>query len=560
MYLRDVYQRFLADPRSAPLASNVSLVYITSTTELNGKEAVIRQLTQQHVVQTRSQTVIDAVEGAHSLSLDVETTLQFISGGGAYLPNLDETFLFDRVVTFPTIHIIRFDSQNQIQNVRVHWDQASLLKQVEVIGSRARSWPVRDADKQTRLIKNAIKSSPEPASSANEGQEQVPAAPPSPGKKYIKDPHAAGSLYELLSPSSDRTQPVRAPRAPASAQPPPREYSELFVGDDGNDAPVATPSRTRIHPKAGAGKNYRPSRIFDADEAENVQEGTPKAGAGKHYRPSRIFDADEAEGAQEGIPVAPKAGASKNYLPSRIFDDDETVAHEKPGQIAYRANAKRYDHFDLGDNDSKREMNIPGLRPGSRQDKHWDFGDTATPKLRRPARGEEVRHFGWSDDEPDDTPPRKPRVLHPRRDAETHFQLVDPDVGDQNGRIIRSFQNKGMGLYKDTLYSEENNIDADDDTKSTASKDHPLSAVHNGPNRQKDFQNHWDVTEEDEPADSKVSLENKKPTSDRLKAVKMLEPQWDTYDQSPEPKKLPPPPQRRALRNVNQRSWGIGDE
>ncbi|KAJ0294222.1 hypothetical protein COL922a_014171, partial [Colletotrichum nupharicola] len=210
---------------------------------------------------------------------------------------------------------------NQIQSVRVYWDQASLLKQVEVIGNRSRNWPVRDADKQTRLIRLASNSAPadngapqvKPSSTAN--KDDVPQAPPSPGKKHIKDPYAADSLFDLISPSKDGAEPVRLPRAPASAKPPPREYNELFVGDEENDAPDATPSRSRtVAPKAGAGKNYRPSRIFDADEVEDLKEATP---------------------------VAPKAGAGKNYRPSRIFDDDETAAHETHEQIAYRANTKR---------------------------------------------------------------------------------------------------------------------------------------------------------------------------------------------------------------------------
>ncbi|KAI9374392.1 hypothetical protein BJX61DRAFT_498535 [Aspergillus egyptiacus] len=545
MSLKDVYQRFLADPKSAPLASDVSLIYITSTTEFNGAEAVLKHLTrQQHIIKINSQTALDAVQGSNSLCLDVETSVQFISGGGAYLPNLDETFLLDRTATFPTIHIVHFNSQNQIQNVRVHWDQASLLKQVEVIGNRARNWPVRDADKQTRLIKLASKSTPasngpppapetRPSSSAGEG-EQAPSAPTSPGKRHIKDPYAAESLFELLSPGSDRAQPVRPPRAAASAKPPPREYSELFVGDD-NDAPDATPSRPR-----------------------SIQ---PKIGSSKHYRPPRIFEAFEAEDKQPETPVAPKIGAGKHFQGPRIFDDDETVAKEKSEQIAYRAHPKRFDHFELGADNSDREIKAPVSRPISRHINHWDFEDFATPeKPRRQPKGEEIRHFGWSDDEPEDSPPTKPRVVHPRRDAETHFQLTDADEEEHGRRMIKSYQNKGLGLYKDSLYNGEDNGDTQEGTKSHAAKERPLSVVHNGPNRQKDFQSHWEVTDE-EPVDPSVSAENKKPVpSDRLKAVKMMEPSWDTYDQSPEPKKAPPPPQRRALRHVNQRSWDFGDE
>ncbi|KKK13397.1 hypothetical protein P175DRAFT_0527379 [Aspergillus ochraceoroseus IBT 24754] len=553
MSLINVYQRFLVDPRSAPLAPDVSLIYITSTTEVNGADAVVKQLTkQQHVVKINSEKILDVVQGASSLCVEIETSIQFISAGGVYLPNLDENFLLDRVATFPTVHIVRFNSQNQIQNVRVYWDQGSLLKQVEVIGNRARSWPIRDADKQTRLIKQAVASvpadngvaQPAPSLPAKQEQEDREDVGASPGKKYIKDPYAADSLFELLSPGKDRAQPVRAPRAPASAQPPPREYSELFVGDDGDDNPEETPSRSRvIAPKVGAGKNYRASRIFGDDNGEEAPDATP---------------------------IAPKAGAGKNFRPSRLFDDDETVAAEKPEQIAYRAHPKRYDHFELGADNSNREIKQASSRPASRQVGHWEFEDFTTPeKPRRQLRGEEVRHFGWSDDEPDlkDTPPARPRVVQPRRDAETHFQLTDVDNGEQNGaRIISSFQNKGLNLYKDTLYGEQGadmqEPEKDRPIRNNRSKERPLSVVQNGPGRQKDFQSHWEVTDNVEPVQTtKTSLENQKPfPTDRQKAVKMMEASWDTYDQSPEPTKIVPPPHRRNMRKVNQKSWGFGDD
>ncbi|KAL4786655.1 hypothetical protein BJX76DRAFT_96789 [Aspergillus varians] len=540
MSLKDVYQRFLADPRSAPLASDASLIYITSTTEINGSDKVIRHLTNQQEVKTNFQTVIDAIQGSNALSLDVDTSVQFVTGGGAYLPNLDETFLFDRVATFPTIHIVRFNAQNEIQSVRIHWDQASLLKQVEVIGNRARSWPVRDADKQTRLIKLSSASAPVDnrpstvtrAKPSFTGQSEAPEAPSSPGKKHIKDPYAADSLSELLSPSKDRAEPAQGRRAPASTKPP-RDYSELFVGDEGDDdAPDASPSRPRVlHRKLGAGKNFRPSRIFEPEEGEDLQEGTP---------------------------VAPKAGAGNKFGPSRIFDDDETAPREKPEQIAYRANPKRFDHFEVGGDNSSREIKAPASRAGSRHTNNWDFEDFSTPqKPQRRPQGQEIRHFGWSDDEPEqDTPPAKPRVVQPRRDAETHFHLTDGDEEQGHKRILKSYQNKGLSLYNDTLYSEADEEEAEEDSKKQAIKERPLSISHNGPNRKKDFESHWDGSEEEED----VSHENKKPTGDRMTALKALEPSWDPYSKSPRTRKIAPTPQRRITHNVNQRHWGFDEK
>lgn len=103
MSLKDVYQKFLTSPSTASLASDVSLIYITSTTEINGADRVIKHLSRQQELKINSQTVLDAVQGSNALCLDIETSLQFLTGGGAYLPNLDETFLFDRVAKFPTV-------------------------------------------------------------------------------------------------------------------------------------------------------------------------------------------------------------------------------------------------------------------------------------------------------------------------------------------------------------------------------------------------------------------------------------------------------------------------
>ncbi|RAH66247.1 uncharacterized protein BO66DRAFT_186661 [Aspergillus aculeatinus CBS 121060] len=516
MSLKDVYSRFLTNPKSVPLATDASLVYITTTTKVDGDAAIVSHFSkQQRIVKTKSETILDAFESTNSLCLDIETTLEFVSGGGAYLPQLDDNFLADHVATFPTVHIVRFNAQQQIQNVRIYWDQASLLKQVEVIGSRARGWPIRDAKDQFRLLKSAISSSP---SDHGPGSASAPAPPASteekarvperqiasPGKKYIKDPHAADSLFELLSPgkdSKDRGEPVRAPRAPASAQPPARDYGELFLsteGDFDNDTPDASPSRKRIPPKAG----------------------------------------------------------TKNLQPSRIFDHDEAATKEGLQQIAYKAHPKRYDHFELGGDNSTREVHEKPGRPVSRQAPHWDFEDFVTPeKPKRQLRGEEIRHFGWGDDEQEPTSvPVRSRAQHPRPDAETHFSVTETPEERPGGRIISSFQNKGLGLYKNHLFDNKE----DDEFSQNANA--PLSRVNNnGANRKKELETHWDMADES-PRDSKRNAENRKPIpGDRQKAVKALEPSWDTYDQSPEPTKMAPP-QRQSVRNHNQRSWNFGAE
>ena len=104
MSLKSTYKRFLADSKSVPLAPDASLIYITTTTKIDKSDAILNHLSkQQSIAKKRSENIIDSIEEHGSLHVDVETTLEFVSGGGAYLPSLDDNFLLDHVATFPAV-------------------------------------------------------------------------------------------------------------------------------------------------------------------------------------------------------------------------------------------------------------------------------------------------------------------------------------------------------------------------------------------------------------------------------------------------------------------------
>lgn len=104
MSLRDRYAAFLANPSSGALASNASLHYITTLTSIQDATAIIKHLAaQEKQLKKKSQKMLDAVQDRHALSVDVDTTIEFQSGGGAYLPGLDDNFVADRTVTFPMV-------------------------------------------------------------------------------------------------------------------------------------------------------------------------------------------------------------------------------------------------------------------------------------------------------------------------------------------------------------------------------------------------------------------------------------------------------------------------
>jgi hypothetical protein len=104
MSLRAVYERFLASPNPLSLSEDATLKYITTLTTFTKAGPIVKHLEAQtrNVVKKKGEHVIGVVEGHSSLSMDIETTLEFMSGGGAYLPGL-ENFVTDKIVTFPTV-------------------------------------------------------------------------------------------------------------------------------------------------------------------------------------------------------------------------------------------------------------------------------------------------------------------------------------------------------------------------------------------------------------------------------------------------------------------------
>jgi hypothetical protein len=163
----------------------------------------------------------------------------------------------------------------------------------------------------------------------------------------MNDPHASLALFapREVDEEEPRSRPhSSAPRA-QSAKPPPREYSELFVGADTGSP---SPSPQRIPAKAGSGKNFKANRLFEEE-------------------------------------------------------DDERSADRAPMSI--KTSSKKYDHFTFGEGEETpkvRDTSRPSKHDQNRNrnDAHWDFDDFATPNKSKPKTlPNAVRHFGWSDDE-----------------------------------------------------------------------------------------------------------------------------------------------------------------
>lgn len=104
MALQSAYKQFLAAPNSSFLSSDASLHYITTLTSIKGSAEIIKYLNgQSHELKKNEEKFLDVVEGANNLAAEIHTTVEFVSGGGAYLPSLDDNFLADRIVTLPIV-------------------------------------------------------------------------------------------------------------------------------------------------------------------------------------------------------------------------------------------------------------------------------------------------------------------------------------------------------------------------------------------------------------------------------------------------------------------------
>lgn len=104
MALQSAYQQFLTTSNPSLLADDASLHYITTLTSIHGSAEIVKHLrSQDHELKKNEQKVLDAVEASNALVLEVQTGLEFQTGGGAYLPSLDDNFLADRKVIFPIV-------------------------------------------------------------------------------------------------------------------------------------------------------------------------------------------------------------------------------------------------------------------------------------------------------------------------------------------------------------------------------------------------------------------------------------------------------------------------
>lgn len=411
---------------------------------------------------------------------------------------------------------------------------------MDVIGSRARNWPIRDGKDQARLIasSSAVASQnnvPNRTDARNglptQNEKSTTNKSITSGKNVTGDPHASLSLFTSQDTSRETSHHPAAVAPRASAKPPPRDYRDLFASNESDSLPaenvsVSSPQKENKGQKAQSSKP--PPRDYHELFVGNESDASP------------VAKSKQASPQKENRPTTPgaiasKGGAGKNFQPSRLFENENPQPGTpgtpvESGEKFIKPHPKKYNHFELGEGneDGGTGRAIP-TRPKTKHQSQWDFEDFNTPeKVPQKIRGQDVRHFGWSDDEPImESPVKQPRVHHPRPDARPHFEFQDDGTpaGDRRpaGHPRGPGAIKGMGLYKNDLFDEAE--------RSPERKSHPLATVTNVQDRRKDFDRHF--TMDDSLADSGANGGAKPVPEARTKAVKMMDAQWEATDHSP---------------------------
>lgn len=426
------------------------------------------------------------------------------------------------------MHIVTFDGNQKIQQIRLMWDQGSLLKSVEVIGSRGKNWPVRDGKDQIQALSTSIESSLAASMNGSSLSDE----------RQGRREKRAGSTTAQSVEESD----FASPRA--AARPPTRDYHDLFAA--GAELPpdhMRSPSKSNPL-KAGAGKNYHDVRLFDGvddqpERSESPSKGNPlKAGAGKNYHEVRAFGEaqdppERSQSPSKGNPL--RAGAGKNYHEVRAFGDTPigTAEPTSPEKTGRKAHPKKYNHFEFGE----QPLNIKA-KPDDKSNKHssqWDFSDFVTPekpRARHPAH--EERHFGWSDDEEEakQPPVHRQQKMHPRKDAESHFDFKDdatPKASQAEKKHTHGASSK-MGLYEDHV-----NLGDPEKHNRAEGQKVPLGNITNVPissqGHKKNFSSQFEMTD-DSPSNVKSENTGQLPEG-KKKATKIMEANWSMMDEEP---------------------------
>lgn len=333
--------------------------------------------------------------------------------------------------------MVTLDQSGKISQIRLYWDQGTLLRQVEAIGKSGRNWPIRDGKEQVKLAKQSIETP---------GQAQGTTQPShANGNGRMPDDYNSRLFATGVDEPRAKYESGIAPRE--TAKPQERQWGELFPnGEDGHQhEPIASSNIRSPHQpvyKSGAGQNYQPNRLFDPKDADDYRARSPER---KQVDPTRN------------------------------------------------------DHFEFGNGEDvpiHSNKNI-GAK-GQKQVSSWDFDDFVTPAKHIPRHNpEQERHIGYGiDEEHGPSPPKRPIVHAPRPDANTHFEITDENTPDHGKRPLNAVTNVNAARrYADhePHFNIKSNAPANENTEPAAKN------TSNVVKARSDMVSNWNLSQMTEP-------------------------------------------------------------
>jgi len=286
------------------------------------------------------------------------------------------------------VHFVHFEN-GLIKQIRIHWDQSNVLKQLGVIGRNGRNWPIKDGREQCRLIATSMSGIPAsvpPSSDSNGSSVQATRSRGGSNSSKIdhptRDPHASLALFTPHE-SDDEREAVDHPRVSprSSAKPPSRDLGEILAGEHSHDTGPVLPK---------ARSTFTPGRTFEIGNGESVETNYPT---------------------------------------------------QKKVERKVSVDSKKYEHFEFSDEPAASVP--PAKTPLSKRSQHgssWAFEDFTTPE-KKPLkiRKDDVRHFGWDGDEqPEETQPIRSNKNFgslSRQNTETHFTIKDEDTPEPRSKV-----------------------------------------------------------------------------------------------------------------------------
>ncbi|BFZ54942.1 hypothetical protein PYCC9005_001979 [Savitreella phatthalungensis] len=439
MSLIQRWKRIVAAPSAAAFTNDAELVYVTSAHRIAAPQRIAQQLQANHkgLASCKDKDVfIHETDSTLVLEQTVSFNLDFDnSADNFFMPGQDDSLFSGKPVQLVMIYSVVFSGE-QVKHVRVFWDQATVLKQLGVIGIRGRGWPVYDGSDQCRVLEVGAGSAKASAATAPVTADRPLTA--------TKDPHATLRLFETVQ--EPKRQTYEAIETRDSCKPTNRDYGELFVNADSarpDDAvtrsgrgalrqaslnPTSLPEEAEAPRKAiapSAGRLARDSHFeLNGDESQynNKENMHSKAGVIDHNAMSSWdtpehkqqykarpdlqshfgpqdgnVDADEetaSRAAQRGALHGRDYNMARRGPPSASFDAFSSGESEPAGNIHNREynmarrpppqaqfSAFEEEQAPVGGNVHGREFNMGRRAPPSAQ---YDF--TTASELDRPIR------------------------------------------------------------------------------------------------------------------------------------------------------------------------------